>query len=110
MREFALQVADHYKFTTISVGDLLKKEVNKKQQLGEEIESFFRYYSIVKDDIVTNLVKKEVESIQKERKSFILSGFPRTRAQGLALQREGVFPDAFIILNLPYERILQSCE
>ena len=31
VREFALQVADHYKFTTISVGDLLKKEVNKKQ-------------------------------------------------------------------------------
>ena len=34
VREFALQVADHYKFTTISVGDLLKKEVSKKQQLG----------------------------------------------------------------------------
>jgi nucleoside-triphosphatase THEP1 len=31
VREFALQVADHYKFTTISVGDLLKKEVSKKQ-------------------------------------------------------------------------------
>lgn len=30
VREFALQVADHYKFTTISVGDLLKKEVSKK--------------------------------------------------------------------------------
>ena len=31
VREFALQVGDHYKFTTISVGDLLKKEVSKKQ-------------------------------------------------------------------------------
>ena len=30
VREFALQVADHYKFTTISVGDLLRKEVSKK--------------------------------------------------------------------------------
>lgn len=37
VREFALQVADHYKFTTISVGDLLRKEVSKKQELGEEI-------------------------------------------------------------------------
>jgi hypothetical protein len=34
VREFALQVADHYKFTTISVGDLLKKEVSKKLPLG----------------------------------------------------------------------------
>lgn len=34
---FALNVADvayPNKFTTISVGDLLKKEVNKKQELG----------------------------------------------------------------------------
>jgi hypothetical protein len=30
VRELALQVADHYKFTTVSVGDLLRKEVSKK--------------------------------------------------------------------------------
>lgn len=35
VRELALQIADHYKFTTISVGDLLKKEVSKKLELGE---------------------------------------------------------------------------
>jgi adenylate kinase len=87
VREFALQVADHYKFTTISVGDLLKKEVSKKQELGEEIESYFKHYTIVKDDIVTKMVKKEIEGIQKEKKSFILSGFPRTRVQGLGMQR-----------------------
>jgi adenylate kinase len=87
VREFALQVADHYKFTTISVGDLLKKEVSKKQELGEEIESYFKHYTIVKDDIVTKMVKKEIEGIQKEKKSLILSGFPRTRVQGLGMQR-----------------------
>ena len=100
MREFALQVADYYKFTTISVGDLLRKEVSKKLELGEEIESYFKSYSLVKDEIVINIVKKEIETMNKEKKSFILSGFPRTRAQGLAMQRAGIFPDAFIILNM----------
>ena len=42
-------MADHYKFTTSSVGDLLKKEVSKKQELGEEIESYFKHFTIVKD-------------------------------------------------------------
>jgi adenylate kinase len=56
------------------------------------------------------MVKKEIENIQKDKKSFILSGYPRTRVQGLAMQREGIFPDAFIILNMPYEKILHSCE
>jgi adenylate kinase family enzyme len=40
------------------VGDLLKKEVSKKQELGEEIESYFKHFTIVKDDIVTKMVKK----------------------------------------------------
>lgn len=110
MREFALQVADHYKLTTVSVGDLLKKEVSKKQELGEEIESYLRHFTMVRDEVVTKMVRKEVEAIQKDRKSFILSGYPRTRVQGLALQREGLFPDAFIILNMPYNRVLHHCE
>ena len=88
----------------------MKKEVSKKQELGEEIESYFKHYTIVKDDIVTKLVRKEIEGIQKEKKSFILSGYPRTRVQGLAMQREGIFPDAFIILNMPFDKILQHCE
>lgn len=64
----------------------------------------------MKDEIVIKLVKKEIEGIQKEKKSFIISGYPRTRVQGLAMQREGIFPDAFIILNMPYDKILQHCE
>ncbi len=64
----------------------------------------------MKDDIVTKMVKKEIDNIQKDKKSFILSGYPRTRVQGLAMQRDGIFPDAFIILNMPYEKIMHSCE
>jgi hypothetical protein len=56
------------------------------------------------------MVKREMEAIQKEKKSFVLSGYPRNRVQGLAMQRESAFPDAFIILNMPYHRILQLCE
>lgn len=44
VRELALEVAEYYKFTTVSVGDLLRKEVSKKvgklnvnSALGEEI-------------------------------------------------------------------------
>lgn len=48
--------------------------------------------------------------MNKEKKSFILSGFPKTRAQGLAMQRAGIFPDAFIILNMEQKKILFHCE
>lgn len=64
---------------------------------------------MVRDDIVINIVKKEIESISKEHKSFILSGFPKTRVQALAMQRAGIFPDAFIILNMDDSKVENHC-
>jgi adenylate kinase len=65
---------------------------------------------MVKDEIVISIVRKEIESMSKERKSFILSGFPKTRTQALAMQRAGIFPDAFIILNMEEARVEGFCE
>jgi len=39
-----------------------------------------------------------------------LSGFPKTRAQGLAMQRAGIFPDAFIMLNMDENKLPLYCE
>ena len=100
VRELALQIADHFKLTAVSVGDLLRKEVSKKQHLGEEIESQFKKFQLVNDDTVVQIVKKEIETLQREKKGFILEGFPKTRVQALAMQRAGIIPDTFIILNL----------
>jgi adenylate kinase len=64
----------------------------------------------VRDDIVIQIVKREIDNLQKDKKSFIIEGFPKTRLQALALQRAGIIPDAFLILNLPQRRLEQSCE
>ena len=55
---------------------------------------------MMRNIVITKMVKREMEAIQKEKKSFILSGYPRNRVQGSAMQRESAFPDAFIILNI----------
>ena len=49
-----------------------------------------------------NIVKKEIERSEDEKKSWILEGFPRTRVQALSLQRLGIIPDNFIILDPHY--------
>lgn len=66
-------------------------------------------YAYVKDDIVIQIVKKEIDQLEKEQKDFILEGFPKTRPQGLALQRAGIIPNTFIILNLEDKKILDGC-
>jgi len=85
----------------------LNKEISKRSDLGMKIEDAYKRLTYVPDDIVTDLVKKHIENLEKENKSFVLEGFPKTRVQGLALQRAGIIPDSFIILNLPDEEIVE---
>lgn len=92
-------------YACASVGDLLIKEINKKTDLGKTIDEYYRQLKYVPDDIVIELVKKHLETLEKEKKSYILEGFPKTRVQGLALQRAGIIPDTFLLLNLPEEEI-----
>ena len=40
---------------------------------------------IVDDDIVIDLVKKEVMKYEKDNANWIIEGFPRTKVQALAL-------------------------
>ena len=40
---------------------------------------------IVTDDIVCDLVEKEIKDCEDNNKSWIIQGFPRTKVQALAL-------------------------
>ena len=53
----------------------------------------------MRDDIVIKLVKQQIEQMEAGQKSWIIEGFPRTEAQAIALQKMGVIPDKFILLN-----------
>ena len=58
------------------------------------------FNSLVEDHIVIELVKNQILSTEKEGQSWIIEGFPRTKVQALALQKIGVIPDKFILLDV----------
>ena len=88
-KEIALSLSEYLSeensFICISVGDLLRKEISKKSEFGKQIVESRKTYSYVKDEIVIELVKLQIETLEKEQKSWIIEGFPRTRLQALAL-------------------------
>jgi adenylate kinase len=55
---------------------------------------------IVDDNVVLELVKAQVEYFEKDHTSWIIEGFPRTKSQALALQKQGIIPDRFIMLDV----------
>jgi adenylate kinase len=115
-KEKALTLAEEFQCNTVSVGDLLQKEVNKKSELGKKIEESKSRYaygnasilSLVEDDLVIELVNQQLKESEKEGKSYIIEGYPRTRVQAIALQSKGIIPDKFFILNMSEETIRQK--
>lgn len=107
-KEIALTLGEYLseegenQFVCISVGDLLKKEIQKKSEFGKQIVESRNTYSFVKDEIVIDLVKQQIEQIEKESNgtSWIIEGFPRTRLQAIAFQKMGIVPDKFILLDI----------
>ena len=45
-------------------------------------------------------MKTEIQKTEKEGQSWIIEGFPRTKVQALSLQKIGVIPDKFILLDV----------
>ena len=85
-KEIALGLTAHFseegkEFNCISVGDLITRQITQKNQTyGEDIEKSMETYSYVRDEIVTKLVKQQIEQIEASQKSWIIEGFPRTEA------------------------------
>jgi len=94
-KEVALALAEHFNWSCISVGDLLKKEVSKKSDLGKTIFESLKQHKygkkymtvrlLVDDNVVLELVRAQVEYFEKDHTSWIIEGFPRTKSQALAL-------------------------
>ena len=52
---------------------------------GKVIQESLENYSYVKDSIVIELVKLQIELLEKDEKSWIIEGFPKTELQTIAL-------------------------
>lgn len=74
---------EKYGYKHISTGDLLRAEIKKKNDLGNKIEEIISKGELVSDEIITELLKNELNTVKDEK--FILDGYPRNIAQAETL-------------------------
>ncbi len=67
--------------THISTGDLFRKEVARKTQLGMRVGGYLERGALVPDELVVDVVMNQTADLG----GWILDGFPRTMAQAQAL-------------------------
>ena len=92
----AAAIAKEFEWKFISTGEALKAEGEKKTPQGEKILKCSQTLGFVPDDIVIDVISKEIAEAEKSNTSWIIEGFPRTRVQALSFAKLGVVPDKLI--------------
>ncbi len=83
-------------FFHISTGDLLRAEVEKKTDFGQEIKSYIDNGALVPDSVILNIVESKIVANDK----MLFDGFPRNIRQAEALEKifeKNNIKDVFIV-------------
>ena len=104
----AQSIVKKYNYFQLSTGDLLRKEIKKKTQLGEEIDYVISQGKFVSDEQVNSLLKQSILNL-KYRDRIIFDGYPRNILQASNLTNFLLEIDqsigAIIFLNVPRDTI-----
>lgn len=98
---------DSLGFRKISTGDILRKHIAAKNELGRKIEAIVTAGHLVSDEILQEVLKKELE--HEENAKIVLDGFPRSLPQAKWL--EGSVETAGVIhIDVEQEELIRRIE
>ncbi len=78
-------IVKKFKLHQFSTGDLLRKEIKNKSEVGNKIEQIIEQGDFVSDDIVNKLLKKFITN-SSHRNRIIFDGYPRNITQAESLE------------------------
>lgn len=96
------KLVERYGLVHLSTGNLLRKEIADKTDLGMEAKRFIDNGQLVPDEVVIGMVDAYFDA-HKDSKGFLFDGFPRTVAQAVALDDLMVRKNTAISLVLALE-------
>jgi adenylate kinase len=98
-----------YGFKHLSTGDLLRSEISNQTKLGMEAKSFMDKGQLVPDAVVIGMVDAAI-SANKGVNGFLFDGFPRTKAQAIALDNlldsHATAINVVLALDVPEEELI----
>lgn len=98
----AQYLAENYDVRHFSTGNLLRNEVKKESDIGLRVKDILGSGGLVGDDVVNEIVSKNIGEVLNTGSLIILDGYPRTRNQAIELDRmmSGSLKDEIRVLEL----------
>lgn len=95
-------IVEKYKLKHISTGELLRKEIAGKTDLGIEIENYISTGNLVPDQMIIEILMKAFNAEAENGHGIILDGFPRTVAQAEILESmlKGTDKETTVLLDI----------
>ncbi|MBD1168699.1 adenylate kinase [Pelagibacterales bacterium SAG-MED06] len=97
----------------VSTGDILREEIKKNSDIGQQIINNMNEGKFVNDEIVNALIKKLLDDPKKNDK-FIFDGYPRSLSQAkyldLLLDKSNQKIDHIFFLNVNKDTIVERIE
>ncbi len=78
-------IIDKYSFKHISTGELLRREISAGSSVGIIAKELINKGQFVEDEVVLDIIRREIKNISPGVKGFIFDGFPRNISQARSL-------------------------
>jgi len=106
----AKKISEKFNILHISTGDILRKEIRKKTELGLKAKDYVQSGKLVSDDLIIEIIKKEIQG-EEAKGGFLLDGFPRNLSQAKMLEkmfdRMGYSVDKVINISVDEKEIIR---
>ena len=82
----AKKVCDHYKIIHLSTGEILRKEISDKSEVGNQAKTYIDNGNLVPDNVILRIIENRLKANDAQH-GYLLDGFPRTINQAEDLQK-----------------------
>ena len=104
-------IVEKYNLKHLSTGDLLRQEIRKNTPMGQLADKYISQGQLVPDEMIVELLDKEMDKIADKYSGLILDGFPRTVAQAESLEdlleKRGKSIDLLIDIDVDEKELIE---
>jgi len=94
----------HFNITHIYPGGMLRKEVEKGSEIGQQVKSIIDRGEFVPNQIVLDLITKKVE---QSPQGYVLDGWPRYMQQVEDMEKAEIGYDYAVFLDVSREEVMR---